>query len=1222
MKKKFLLRVFSFLIAGALFLETPAQAFAARMPDTIESAAEEDSAAQTEDNDEETPEEPESPTEGETPADSETPETPEEPENPTDPEKPETPEEPENPTDPEKPETPEEPENPTDPEKPEEPENPTDPEKPETPEEPENPTDPEKPETPEEPENPTDPEKPEDPTNPTDPENPENPADIEIPDPGVLTEETEDPALGEATTAKTPLTIEAAIYGTEPQNILSDAEAEGYKEVLNALSGVMGKDDLHAVDLSAYKINTTQLQRLLNYLVKKNGASLTGLLPEVTYQTDDNGYVHNVWFTYAETSISIQVESRSDTSIALRLSGLVPNADKYTLLRRSESETGVKPVSSVQSNTLFTDQGTKDIHDYTDILYAYRGGRICAYTNLVTSEFALAVPGGLTVTLDNPASATLKWTKPNGVQNYTIYRDGASVATLGGDASGWNDKNVSSGKNHTYKVAAYTSVGSRTCQSEASVTLKWDNGLSKPSVSASSSAGDRVTLSWGGVSKAAGYLIYQKSGSSFKNLKDTSATSYTITGLNAASSYQYVVMPYRVSGGEKVYGKASDTVSARPKLEKVTLSAKAESYSKITLSWNERGGASGYNIYRKTGSESYKLVKKVTPGSTTSYTDSKLTLNKKYYYKIVPFVTADGASYEGNESDAVSAKPVLQKGKISSVKSVNYNTLKITWKKVTGAQGYELYRSTSSKKGFKRIKTITSGSKVTFTDKDKKLGTAYYYKVKAYRKVNGKKVYGAYSPVVKGKTALNQVKSLKVKAIDYKTLRLTWKKVDKSEKYQIYYATSENGTYKKLATTEETEYEYDKATCGQTYYFKVRALRGKNGYGTYSAIVSEKTTIGKPAIKIAKIEYDRITLEWEEVDGAQKYEIFGSTSKDGTYKSLGTTKSNSFTHKELELEKTYYYKAKAIRQKYTSPFSGVKSAKTTLGKLTGLKVTKYYDDSLKITWDEVNGATSYQVYRSTAKDDEEEYKRIASVTTNSYIDSNVSSNKTYYYKVCGVRGTAKTEMAGPVSVSTSSDTERRGIDVSSYQGTIDWKKVADDGIKFAMIRIVTGSSSSTTRDERFVDNYDGARNNGIKVGVYRYSYATSRTKAREEAENVIKALNGRKLDYPIVMDMEDNSILSGTDSNSRRSEIILAFKEVVEDAGYKFALYANNTWLEQHLDMNALKDVDIWIARWRDYNLGHGYTGKGNVVMWQYTSKGSVSGISGNVDLNVSYKDF
>lgn len=243
-----------------------------------------------------------------------------------------------------------------------------------------------------------------------------------------------------------------------------------------------------------------------------------------------------------------------------------------------------------------------------------------------------------------------------------------------------------------------------------------------------------------------------------------------------------------------------------------------------------------------------------------------------------------------------------------------------------------------------------------------------------------------------------------------------------------------------------------------------------------------------------------------------------------------------------------------------------------------------------------------------------------------------SGSNWYYLKSNGAMATSDTVIDGKVNkfdsngiwqgVAKTGQIQAYGIDVSSNQGSINWEKVADDDIDFAMLRVVVGKGSNMERDSRFKEYYDGARDAGIKVGAYRYSYATSRTKARNEADAVIKALNGRKLDYPIVLDVEDDSILSGTESNSRRSEIILAFKEKVEAAGYKFALYANVTWLNKYLDMSMLKDVDIWVARWRALDQGHGYTGNGNVIMWQYSSTGKVNGISGNVDLNVSYKKY
>ena len=243
-----------------------------------------------------------------------------------------------------------------------------------------------------------------------------------------------------------------------------------------------------------------------------------------------------------------------------------------------------------------------------------------------------------------------------------------------------------------------------------------------------------------------------------------------------------------------------------------------------------------------------------------------------------------------------------------------------------------------------------------------------------------------------------------------------------------------------------------------------------------------------------------------------------------------------------------------------------------------------------------------------------------------------SGNNWYYLKSNGVMATSDTVVDGKNNDFGSDgvwkgviETKIRayGIDVSSHQGTIDWKRVAGDNIDFAMLRVVSGELSNMQRDTTFKDNYDGARDAGIKVGAYKYCYATSRTQARKEAEAVIKALNGRELDYPIVLDVEDkDAIMSGSISNERRTEIIRAFKKEIEDAGYKFALYANLNHLNTKLEDDLLEDTDIWIARYRDLDRGHGYDGEGNVVMWQYSSTGSVKGISGNVDLNVSYKKY
>lgn len=189
-----------------------------------------------------------------------------------------------------------------------------------------------------------------------------------------------------------------------------------------------------------------------------------------------------------------------------------------------------------------------------------------------------------------------------------------------------------------------------------------------------------------------------------------------------------------------------------------------------------------------------------------------------------------------------------------------------------------------------------------------------------------------------------------------------------------------------------------------------------------------------------------------------------------------------------------------------------------------------------------------------------------------------------------------------------------GIDVSKWQGTIDWSKVSKTDKVFSMIRL----SHGTSLDKYFETNYAGARNAGVKVGVYCYNEASTIQGAIAEANYVLAVLNGRPLDYPIAYDLEGVPNIS----NTLRTDMVYAFKNVVEAAGYKFILYANKNWMDNYFDDDRLAPLDLWIARYCDYSLGHRYTGKGNVRIWQYSSKGSVSGIYGNVDLDVCYEDY
>lgn len=195
--------------------------------------------------------------------------------------------------------------------------------------------------------------------------------------------------------------------------------------------------------------------------------------------------------------------------------------------------------------------------------------------------------------------------------------------------------------------------------------------------------------------------------------------------------------------------------------------------------------------------------------------------------------------------------------------------------------------------------------------------------------------------------------------------------------------------------------------------------------------------------------------------------------------------------------------------------------------------------------------------------------------------------------------------------------EIKGIDVSSNQGKPDWSKVAKSGIKFAILRV----HQKTGIDGSFEYNYKGCKSNGILIGGYKYSYALTPAQAIDEAEDVIAALNGRGLDFPVFYDLEW--------SNQRKlgkqavENIAVAFLTRMKKAGYKVGIYCNTDWYNGVLT-DALRKYECWIAHYPDPDNGTIQTRvKPKVgIGWQYSSKGKVSGISGNVDMDVFYKDY
>ena len=185
----------------------------------------------------------------------------------------------------------------------------------------------------------------------------------------------------------------------------------------------------------------------------------------------------------------------------------------------------------------------------------------------------------------------------------------------------------------------------------------------------------------------------------------------------------------------------------------------------------------------------------------------------------------------------------------------------------------------------------------------------------------------------------------------------------------------------------------------------------------------------------------------------------------------------------------------------------------------------------------------------------------------------------------------------------------RGIDVSRWQGDINWSQVAADDVSFVML----GTRSKGAVDPYFHRNIQQASAAGVKVGVYIYSLAMTPEMAVEEANFVLNLIHDYPVSYPVAFDMEDST--QGTLSKDELADIANAFCGRISEAGYYPVIYANDNWLANKLDMSKM-NYPVWVAR---YSAKPAYQ---NPVMWQATSTGAVNGISGNVDIDFQFKDF
>ncbi len=249
--------------------------------------------------------------------------------------------------------------------------------------------------------------------------------------------------------------------------------------------------------------------------------------------------------------------------------------------------------------------------------------------------------------------------------------------------------------------------------------------------------------------------------------------------------------------------------------------------------------------------------------SNQKYTGSKITPNVivKYNNKTLVKNTDYTISFKNNTSIGTATITIKGKGNYTGTKTITFkivpktvtkhkissttsSSIKLSWSKVSNADGYKIYRSTSKNGTYTKIKDITKNSTLNYTNSNLYSNKKYYYKIKSFKTSKGKKYYSYYSDIIKGETKLS-TPTVKLSTPKSKSIKVSWNKIPGAKGYEVYRATSKSGPYSKRTTTSNLSYTNTKLTKNKNYYYKVKAYKVVNGKKVYSSYSSIKSITSK-----------------------------------------------------------------------------------------------------------------------------------------------------------------------------------------------------------------------------------------------------------------------------------------------------------------------------------------------------------------------------------------
>ena len=642
----------------------------------------------------------------------------------------------------------------------------------------------------------------------------------------------------------------------------------------------------------------------------------------------------------------------------------------------------------------------------------------------------------------------------------------------------------------------------------------------------------------------------------------------------------------------------------------------------VSLSWNKSSIADNYRIDVLINGDWTTLGRT----NATSFTANGLAAYTEYQFRIY-------ALARNILSTPVGISARTRVATVSNVSaSSTPNSVTLSWAAVPNV---DYYLVNIFKDGqWQMAGRTSSNTKTSVTIGGLNEKTTYQFKIWAFKgneygpsvAVNAVTAAIIYPDTVTGLTAYGSSTN---------SISLSWNLTSTADSYEI--DMYKNGRWVYVAKISGNSYTVSGLSANTSYDFKVFSFRGSN-YSN-SAAVTARTATPAPAapatvtgLKVSSAATSSLTLSWNKTSTADSYEI--DMYKNGKWVYVAKISGNSYTVSGLSANTNYDFKVFSFNgSKYSN--SARLTAKTASGysgtpaTVTGLRASNSTSSSVTLSWNKTSTADSYEIdmYKNG------KWVYVAKISGNSYTVSGLSANTSYDFKVFSFNGSkysnsarisARTRGAvlapsinytiAPENVlpANLSNTQvmMKGIDVSGWQGEIDFKAVKSSGIDFVIVKAGEGDVIVDTWEK----NFKNAKDAGLMVGAYWFCTSTTIDGAIQEAHKFIGALNGKQLDFPVYLDMET----SGQFNNGKAfcTQLVEAFCSELEKAGYYAGVYCSTYWYSNYVDDNIRMKRPNWIAQYDDkcyYN--------GSFGIWQFGTD-TIPGVEFDCDRNWGYFDY